>query len=471
LGIDLSDNQLIIKRVVNLNGKNKTYLNNSICSTGVLQNITEGLVSIFGQLEHQDLLKKNNHLNYLDEYSQLEHELLKYRNSYKELSVSKKEYEKLLASESVKTEKEEFLKFELREINSVNIKTGEDEELEIEQTVLSNSENFSFSLSNAYRLLYETDNAVFVNLKQTANHIESVSKLDGSIGEVKKRIESILLEIEDISFSIREFSENVRHDPDRLEAVINRLNEINRLKRKYAASVEGIIQKQKKIEDEIRNFENSGELLKKLEKQISEQIKSTNNVALNISEKRKENFLKLKQIFYNEAETVGMKGAFIEAEFDIKEISADGIDKLNILFSANPDQEPKPLEKVASGGELSRIMLILKGFVSDKNKGSILIFDEADTGIGGYVAETIGKKIKKLSYNNQVLCITHLPQIAKFADNHLVVTKMIKSGRTEVSVKKLDKDGRIQEIGRMLSGEKITKNVIEVAKELISGAN
>lgn len=469
LGFECSDNKLVIKRVVNLTGRNKTYINNSFCSIAVLQQATMGLVSVFGQHEHQDLLKKNNHLSYLDEFSQVKNELLDYVESYKKLSFLKKEYNDILSLSEDKSEKEDFLKFQLAEIKDANLQSGEDEELEAEKVVLSNSENFSTSLRNAYNHLYDAEGSAFVNIKNASNDIFDISNLDKNIQEFKNRIDSLYLEIEDISYGIREFLENVKYDPQRLETVISRLNEIGRLKKKYGQSIEDIIQKQNQIKKELNNFENNSEILIKLEKEIENTLKITSKAALNLSEKRKKKASELIGLFRNEAESVGLKGAFIEIDFISKDISPDGIDSINFLFSANPDQSSKPIEKVASGGELSRIMLILKGFISSNDKGSILIFDEADTGIGGAVAETIGKKIKKLSDKNQVICITHLPQVAKFADFHLVVNKVINDNKTEVFINELDEKGRILEIGRMLSGENISKNTLEVAKELISG--
>ncbi len=469
LGFESPGGELIIKRVVNLSGRNKTYINNSICKLSVLQKITDGLVNVFGQHEHQNLLRKNNHLSYLDNFSQVMHELLNYKESFKKLTQLKKEYEELSALDLDKSERQDFLKFQLKEIKTANLKPGEDEELEKERIILSNSENFSSSLRTSYRLLYDAEGSAFASLKQALNSISQITGLDKKIDEIDKRLDPILIEIEDISYEVREFLDKVKHDPQRLETVISRLNDIGRLKKKYGSSVDEVIKKQDDIEKELSNFENHEEILNKLQKQIESVENNTHGLALKLSEKRKSSSLKLKKMFRDEVESVGLKGAFLEIEFSTKDLSPDGKDNINFLFSANPDQSPKPLAKVASGGELSRIMLILKGFVSSNSKGSILIFDEADTGIGGAVAETIGIKIKSLSTLNQVICITHLPQVAKFADHHLVVNKVIEDNKTEVFIDDLDDNGRIHEIGRMLAGKNISKNTLQVAKELISG--
>lgn len=468
-GIESEGRQLIIKRVVNLNGKNKTYINNSISNLSVLKRITDGLVNVFGQHEHQSLLKKNNHLSYLDEYSEVVLEVSGYTESYKKLAELKNEYKALSEIDSDKSEKEDFLRFQLNEIKTADLKPDEDTELEKEKVVLSNSENFSTSLREAYRVLYDAESSAFVSLKQALNSISDISGLDEKIDNIQKRFSPIMIEVEDISYEVREFLDKVRYDPQRLESVISRLNDIARLKKKYGTTINEILQKQNDIEKQLSNFENHEENLYKLQNEIDSVAKQTEKLAFVLSEKRKENAKKLMKMFKAEVESVGLKGAFLDIELNSKEMSSDGIDDIKLLFSANPDQSTKPLEKVASGGELSRIMLILKGFISSNDKGSILIFDEADTGIGGAVAETIGNKIKGLSADNQVICITHLPQVAKFADHHLVVNKVIEDNKTEVFIDDLDYDGRINEIGRMLSGKNISKSTLEVARELISG--
>lgn len=469
-GISDLEDDLIVKRTANASGRNKTYVNNSFCNIATLQDITKGLVDIYGQHQHQELLKNSNHLGYLDSYAQLDSELLRYSSSYKKLVELQKKLSEFIDGESSNSERKEFLEFQLNEIKSVNLKSGEDEELESEKAILDNSEDLSTAFENCYKLLYESGSSALANIKNSSHSLGSVSEFDSRAEDLKKRLDSVLIEVEDISFAVRDLNENVRHDPSRLEDIIDRLNSINRLKKKYGISVEEILQKMTRLEKELESFENRDELIKDLENDVENAKNETILIADEISARRKASAKVLEKKFAEEAESVGLKGAYLQIVFQDKEISADGKDRISFLFSANPDQNPKPIEKVASGGELSRIMLILKGFISSKDKGSVLVFDEADTGIGGAVADSIGEKIKKLSRNNQVLCITHLPQVAKYADSHLLVTKIITSeNTTEVLITVLDEDGRINEIGRMLSGQKISRNTLEVAKELIAG--
>ena len=247
--------------------------------------------------------------------------------------------------------------------------------------------------------------------------------------------------------------EKIEHNPQRLEEVLSRLEEIGRLKRKHGDSIEEIIKKQQQIESELEGLENSVEILQEIERKRDSLREKVSAAASSMSARRKAGANRLRDLFREQAESVGLKNARFEVEFTEKDLSGDGLDNVQFLFSANPGQDPRPVNKVASGGELSRIMLLLKSFVSTGDAGSIFIFDEVDAGIGGVVAESIGKKIKNLSDQSQVVCITHLPQVAKFANTHLLVAKEFSESETDVSVNALSEEERIEEIGRMLCRE------------------
>ena len=253
--------------------------------------------------------------------------------------------------------------------------------------------------------------------------------------------------------------------------MLSRLEEIGRLKRKHGDSIEEIIKKQRQIESELEGLENSAEMLGEIERRRDSLGEEVSTAASSISAKRKSGSKRLEDLFCEQAESVGLKNARFEVEFTEKKLSADGGDSVQFLFSANPDQAPRPVNKVASGGELSRIMLLLKSFVSTGDAGSIFIFDEVDAGIGGVVAESIGEKIRNLSDESQVVCITHLPQVAKFANTHLLVAKEFGEGGTDVSVNALGEEERVLEIGRMLAGKSVSEKTFEVARELIKGAS
>lgn len=470
-GIACPGAELVVRRVLTEKGKNRIYVNGSIVTLGVLSEATEGLVNMFGQHEHQNLLKKNNYINYLDDFSQLRHELSEYRTAYAELAELGGKIEALEKKRLEGAEKRDYLKFQVEEIDNVSPASGEDLRLEEERTRLENSEKFSSSLRSATELLYEGEGSAVGSLKRAASRLEEVSGLDSSLGKLRDRIGALLIETEDVFYGLGEFAGKVEHNPARLEEVISRLEDIKKLKRKHGGSIEEILEKRRRMESELGEIDNSDELLAELEKKRDSLRGEVLRAARSISSARKAGAGRLEELFAGEAESVGLKNSRFEIDFGEKEISPDGLDRVDFLFSANPGQKPRPVTKVASGGELSRIMLALRSFVSAGDPGSILIFDEADAGIGGVVAETIGKKIKGLSAENQVVCITHLPQVAKFADTHLLVAKSFGEGETEVSVDVLSGRRRVEEISRMLAGQSVSEKTFEVAEELIKGAS
>lgn len=470
-GIACPGAELVVRRVLTEKGKNRIYVNGSIVTLGVLSEATEGLVNMFGQHEHQNLLKKNNYINYLDDFSQLRHELFEYRAAYAELAELGGKIEALEKKRLEGAEKRDYLRFQIEEIDNVSPASDEDSRLEEERTRLENSEKFSSSLRSATEFLYEGEASAVGSLKQAASRLEEVSGLDSSLGKLRDRIGSLLIEAEDVFYGLGEFAGKVEHNPARLEEVISRLEDIKKLKRKHGGSIGEILEKRRRMESELGEIDNSDELLAELEKKRDSLRGEVLRAARSISSARKAGAGRLEELFAGEAESVGLKNSRFEIDFGEKEISPDGLDKVDFLFSANPGQKPRPVTKVASGGELSRIMLALRSFVSAGDPGSILIFDEVDAGIGGVVAETIGKKIKGLSAESQVVCITHLPQVAKFADTHLLVAKSFGEGETEVSVDVLSGRRRVEEISRMLAGQSVSEKTFEVAEELIKGAS
>ena len=470
-GIGEGEGELVVKRVFNPGGKNRIYINGSIATLGTLSEVTDGLVNMFGQHEHQNLLKKSNYLSYIDAFSKLEHEVSEYKAAYAELVRAGGELEALREKEREGAEKEDYLRFQSEEIKKASPAPNEDSELEAERVRLENSERFTSSLTSATGLVYEGESSAIGFLKQALSHLERVSDLDSSLGELRDRIAAVLIETEDVFYGLSEFAGKIEHNPQRLEDVLLRLEEIGRLKRKHGDSIEEIIKKQQQIESELEGLENSAEMMGEIERRRDLLKEEVSAAASSISARRKAGAKRLGELFSGQAESVGLKNARFEVGFTEKDLSADGRDSVQFLFSANPGQAPRPVNRVASGGELSRIMLLLKGFVSAGDAGSIFIFDEVDAGIGGVVAESIGKKIRNLSDQSQVVCITHLPQVAKFANTHLLVAKEFGEGETDVSVNTLNEEKRVVEIARMLAGESVSEKTFEVAREQIKEAS
>ena len=467
LGLESKGDEVVIKRVIPRAGRSRVYINGSIATFNLLDQIVEGLVDIFSQQEHQTLLKEERHLEVLDEFGGLGSLTGRVSELYKGTTKLKREIEELERDQKNKIEREDFLRFQCKEIDSVRLEPGEDERLEEERKKLANAERL-FSVANeAYGILYEGEKAVTDVLKRIRNQIDEVAKIDASLVDVAKSIEKGTIEIQDAAFTLRGYASNISFDPQRLSSIEIRLEEIKKLKRKYGGSIIEILEKRKSLEDELGRISGGGERIEALKKDVEFVESELNNCARELSEKRRQAAGRLMLSVSKELGEVGIKGGKLLVEFEKKPISELGFERVSFLFSANPDEKPKPLTRVVSGGELSRIMLVLKEILARVEGGSVLIFDEADSGIGGAVAETVGRKIKNLSKRYQVICITHLPQVAKFADTHFRVTKMFRGNKTRVQIKALNYDERVEELGRMLGGIKVTEKTIEAAREML----
>ena len=466
-GLESKGDEVVIKRVIPRAGRSRVYINGSIATFNLLEQIVEGLVDIFSQQEHQTLLKEERHLEVLDEFGGLGSLTRRVSELYKGTTKLKREIEELERDQKNKIEREDFLRFQCKEIDSVRLEPGEDERLEEERKKLANAERL-FSVANeAYGILYEGEKAVTDVLKRIRNQIDEVAKIDASLVDVAKSIEKGTIEIQDAAFTLRGYASNISFDPQRLSSIEIRLEEIKKLKRKYGGSIIEILEKRKSLEDELGRISGGGERIEALKKDVEFVETELNNCARELSEKRRQAAGRLMLSVSKELGEVGIKGGKLLVEFEKKPISELGFERVSFLFSANPDEKPKPLTRVVSGGELSRIMLVLKEILARVEGGSVLIFDEADSGIGGAVAETVGRKIKNLSKRYQVICITHLPQVAKFADTHFRVTKMFRGNKTRVQIKALNYDERVEELGRMLGGIKVTEKTIEAAREML----
>ena len=466
-GLESKGDEVVIKRVIPRAGRSRVYINGSIATFNLLEQIVEGLVDIFSQQEHQTLLKEERHLEVLDEFGGLGSLTGRVSELYKGTTKLKREIEELERDQKNKIEREDFLRFQCKEIDSVRLEPGEDERLEEERKKLANAERL-FSVANeAYGILYEGEKAVTDVLKRIRNQIDEVAKIDASLVDVAKSIEKGTIEIQDAAFTLRGYASNISFDPQRLSSIEIRLEEIKKLNRKYGGSIIEILEKRKSLEEELGRISGGGERIEALKKDLERVESGLNNCARELSEKRRQAAGRLMLSVSKELGEVGIKGGKLLVEFEKKPISELGFERVSFLFSANPDEKPKPLTRVVSGGELSRIMLVLKEILARVEGGSVLIFDEADSGIGGAVAETVGRKIKNLSKRYQVICITHLPQVAKFADTHFRVTKMFRGNKTRVQIKALNYDERVEELGRMLGGIKVTEKTIEAAREML----
>jgi DNA repair protein RecN (Recombination protein N) len=466
-GFDISSGELLIKRVIYRNARSRVFINGSLSTLTLLSTITQGLVDIFNQHEHQSLLKEENHLKILDNFGETANEVSRLREQYQNYLETKKELDDLIQSQKDRFEKEDYLKYQLSEIDGAELQLGEDEKLEAEKLKLINTEKLNSTTQGAYDILYESESSILGSLQRVSDDLLNSAKIDSTLGEIGQSIEKGRLQIQDAAFSLRDYNSELTHDSGRLDIVEDRIHLIGDLKRKYGESVSQIILKRDEIEKELNNIEHFDERVKSLSTESQMLMDELLSLAGKISKKRKQSSKKLTSVLEKELNEVGIKGGQFHIEFTDKEISSNGVDDISFLFSANPDEKPKPLTKVASGGELSRIMLVLKEVIARVEGGSVIIFDEADSGVGGAVAEAVGQKIRKLSQSYQVICITHLPQVAKFADSHLAVSKTHNDNKTQVTIKSLEGDERVFELARMIGGFNITQKTIDAAYEML----
>ncbi len=304
-------------------------------------------------------------------------------------------------------------------------------------------------------------------MQNIISELKEAATIDPAVREIEQIIEKGLVQLEEAAYSVRDYASTLTSDQTLLEEVEERLHLIGTLKRKYGESIEDIICKGDLIRKEVDNIEHFDERVKMLTEESEKQLAQVLAAAKSLSKKRKKSAKELSALLEKELKEVGIKAGKFHIEFSEKEVSSNGIDNISFLFSANPDEDPKPLTKVASGGELSRIMLVLKEVIARVEGGSVIIFDEADSGVGGAVAEAVGQKIRNLSEIYQVICITHLPQVAKFADSHLSVSKTHDDNRTLVTIKNLEGDERVVELARMIGGFNITQKTIDAAQEML----
>ena len=471
-----NEENIIIRRVISRSGKNRTFINNSMANLTLLQEIGSRIIDIYGQHDHQSLTRPEEHIDILDNFGGLMPLRQEYINAYMEYVSIKKELDSLMADNEKLVERQDFLSFQSREIEVAGLKTGEDAELKKEKEILANAEKLFDAAHSGHDILYASGGSVLERIGHVLNRLKDVSRIDERLKPTLQTLETAVCQIEDAASFLRDYSQEMSFEPGRLEEADNRLDAINKLKKKYGQTIELILQKKKEIDKELDSIIHHDEKIAELKKVIDSSRDKAAALAKKLSGKRIDAGRILKKKMEQELSDLGMKktvfevrikkDAFEAGNFNLGE---NGMDRLEFFISPNVGEEPKPLAKIASGGELSRIMLAIKR-IAATGKIPVLIFDEVDAGIGGGTAEVVGKKLKEVSKNHQVLCITHLPQIAAYADKHYSVTKEVRGGRTVAEVRELKGDDRIVELSRMLGGVKITDRTREHAREMLENA-
>ncbi|MCV3555056.1 DNA repair protein RecN [Pediococcus ethanolidurans] len=476
-GIDHSDPTLILQREIQMSGRNVCRINGSLVNTTILKQIGETLIDIHGQNEHQELMQPDKHLGMLDEFARNEVKplLKQYQEEYERYQALKKKFDRKKANEKEWAQRVDMLRFQAKEIEDANLQVGEEEQLNSQKELLENFQKISTALQTAQLALENEESAGAIDTTGEAmNALRDIEDIDDKYKNISNIVSSAYYQLQDATNDISGELDNMEWDEGKLDQVEKRLEDIYQLKKKYGDNIKQILAYDQKVSDELHSMIDSesdeGQMEEKLEK-LQESLKKT---AITLSQPRKKAAKHLKIAVHEQLQQLYMDKAEFEVHFsqtDDLKFKPTGIDNVEFYLRTNTGEAMGPLSRIASGGELSRIMLALKTIFAKSQGVTSIIFDEVDTGVSGRVAQAIAEKIKLIAGYSQVLCITHLPQVAAEADHQLFVSKVIKDGRTETKLNDLDTDGRVQELARMLAGSTVTKLSIQHAKELLKMAH
>lgn len=482
--IDFSD-ELIVRREISLKGTNRCFLNDSPVSLSLIKEIGDLLVDLHGQHEHQSLLRVETHIDFLDQVADVEKLLAQYHDEYRRINLLHSELKSLKENESFLKEKKELYAFQINEIDNVNPQLDEDEKLEDELNILENSERLLIIANEIYDSIYESENSVIDATGLIKNKLLEIIQIDKSLESTFTNLESAIVFLNEVASSIRSYKDKINLDPERLEEIRERIGSLTLLKKKYGGSLKAVIEHRDKIGKEFELAENYSERISQIELlidksriklgEIAKQLSLQRNLAAKKIKKEIESTLKLLGIpdsrfevkIKNQIEENSLSH-FILIDGKKYQYNEKGFDFVEFFISTNIGEDIKPLVKVASGGEISRIMLALKSVLAKSDKLPILIFDEIDTGVSGRVAQKVGQVLHELASNHQIIAITHLPQIAGLADTHFAVEKNKINERVVSKIKLLNEGERVKEIAKLISGEVITETAIQSAKELMN---
>lgn len=482
--IDFSS-ELIVRREVSLKGTNRCFLNDTPVTLNIIKETGDLLVDLHGQHEHQSLLRVETHIDLLDDVANHTNLLEEYRKSFVQLNSLLKDIRELRQKEDQIKEKKDLYEFQIKEIDEVSPEPEEDNRLESELNILENSAKLLASTNEIYQSVYENEDSIQDRIADVKNKLTELSKIDKSFTEKVNESETVIAILNDISSFVRTYKDRIDLDPEKLEEKRNRIGAINLLKKKYGGTIKSILAHREKIGGEFDLAENFSGKIISLENEIESLRINYGKIAEKISNNRKATSKKVKKEVEEALKNLGISDSCFEIKIENGKLETDsgaylivdgkkfkcdtnGIDFIEFFVSTNTGEDPKPLVKVASGGEVSRIMLALKSILAKSDKLPILIFDEIDTGVSGRIAQKVGQTLKSLASFHQIIAITHLPQIAGLSDLHFAVEKKKSGDRVISSIRKLNDDERINEVAKLMSGEKITEAALNGAKELMN---
>lgn len=482
LGVESLGQTLIIRREINSKGISRAFINDSPVNINALGLLTSDLIDLHGQHQHQKLIHPENHIHYLDAYGKIYPLLDKYRQIYQTFLDQQNLYASLTEKRKSGYEKHDLYSFQIKELENARLVDGELETLTAEKKILENNE-LLFEISQTVgSMLYSDESSASNNVSKALDKLRSLAEIDPSFEELLKNVESAMLTVEEAGRHCQSYATGLEFNQGRLEEIRNRETEIEWLLKKYqVTSVSELLVRQKEMKNELSDFENFDERIENLEKEIEQSREKLKKITLDLSESRKEIATNFEKELIPLLKSVGLNHARFQVDFHWQEsddgiitvegikydLTSSGIDQVIFSIGLNIGEPVRPLHKVASGGEVSRIMLGLKTLLADTDQIDTLIFDEIDSGISGRFAEIVGKKMREIAQHHQLLVITHLPQISAQAHSHYAVLKEEEAGRTKVFVNKLDGEDRVLEISKLLGGEEMTPQAIANARELI----
>ena len=470
-GITLDDDELLIEREISAEGKSRGFVQSRPVTLALLRDLAAHLGDIHGQHDQQSLFSSDAQLEILDNFGQAADLLAEVGQDYRAWRSCTAELEELRRSDQDKLRLADLWAFQRREIEAAAPKPGEDAELGEERRRLQNVERLQELANAAWQALYDSPESALAQVRTAARRINELVRIDTKLSEAAELLKPAEVALQEASHAIRDYLGNLEADPARLEAVESRLSSLDRLKRKYGASIEEVLSYLEEVRGKLEALENSDARAAELEKLQTERAREYETAAARLTRLRTESARRLEKKVESELGALAMERSVFRVQLSPRDWSESGIDAVEFQISPNVGEEPKPLDRIASGGELSRVALALKTAATSRPRKCAyprtLVFDEVDAGIGGRAAETVGRRLKLLAGSHQVLCVTHLPQIAGFADHHYVVEKRESRGRTVATIEELEGSARTREIGRMLSGERVTAEALRHAEQLI----
>ena len=467
-GVDYEP-ETVVMREIFLDGRNVCRVNGCLVNVSALRKLGIQLINIHGQHDSASLFDEANHLQFLDDYAANQLIRQDYLNKYEQFQLICREIQKMSMDEGEKLRRMETLRYQIEEISKAQLQIGEDEELEDRRKLLQNAEKISDGMYTAVECLYGSDSSdgAASLLQQAQRELARLSKYTDAFSSIEERVQDLMYQVQDVAEEVRDARDELSYSADELEQIESRLDVIHRLRRKYGATCEDILQYLENAKTELDEIEFADDRIERLKVKQQAAEKEAMTAAQVLSQNRKETAEILSEKILSELSQLDMPKVQFSCSFTETDLSASGIDQVAFYMSANAGEALKPLSKVASGGELARIMLAMKNVLAEQDRVQTLIFDEVDTGVSGRAAQKVAEKLRSVAKNKQVLCVTHLPQLAALGDTHLLIAKEERSGRTYTTVTPLDFEGRKRELARIIGGTNITETTLKSAEEML----